>query len=199
MVRAFGLAVRSGLLGPKELKTVQAVSVETCALSRDGRKFHVKVTADTPLYVWSMPCSRPVVAEETNGDESDATAVGQTADVAGALPPPPPAGQKGVDGADAPPAKERPGENGKSEKGRKSPPSTGSKGASGYLRGSFRGGVAEAVIGSCLSLAVTLCVFFVSLRLNGAVERAVNTFFGVFFFFICSFVYLFIIVTRGNG
>ncbi|CAM9942292.1 unnamed protein product, partial [Laminaria digitata] len=39
--------------------TVSECSKEACSLCRDGRTFHIKVTAKTPLHVWSPPSPPP--------------------------------------------------------------------------------------------------------------------------------------------
>lgn len=62
-----------------DLLTVAGASLEACEFCREGRKFHVKVTPDTPLYVWSPlppPGSRvgtPLGALTKAGDEVESS------------------------------------------------------------------------------------------------------------------------------
>lgn len=56
---ALGLAARAGLLPTGDLRCAVVTSHATCRAYRDGRTFHVKVSADTPRYVWSPPSPPP--------------------------------------------------------------------------------------------------------------------------------------------
>lgn len=56
---ALGLAARSGLLLTDDLPSAVVTSHEACRAYRNGRTFHIKVSAETPRYVWLPPPSPP--------------------------------------------------------------------------------------------------------------------------------------------
>lgn len=66
------IALRSGLASPSDMLNISECSREACRLCRHGRTFHVKVTANTPLYVWSPPSPPPpLVGASRPWGESD--------------------------------------------------------------------------------------------------------------------------------
>ena len=56
---ALRIALHSGLASPSDMRNISECSREACRLCRDGRTFHIKVTANTPLHVWSPPSPPP--------------------------------------------------------------------------------------------------------------------------------------------
>lgn len=71
------MAVRSGLLGHKDVKALSIASTEACFLYREGRTFHVRVARETPLHVWSSSAKLPTdVCGEAREDGSGMSSVG---------------------------------------------------------------------------------------------------------------------------
>lgn len=72
------IAVRSGLIAGLDLLNLTVSSQEVCWICREGRKFHVKVTAETPRRAWSPPAPSPSPPRQSIAWEAFAPGVAQS-------------------------------------------------------------------------------------------------------------------------